>query len=75
MGWPSAAHKQAIKTHIKNVSGFSGCLGAGDGSLVNFDEIPNEDGAHFLSRKKCFGVLGHRFETSSSVSCKTSERM
>jgi hypothetical protein len=56
IGWPSSERKVAIKTHIKNVSGFSRCLGAGDGSLVNFDEIPIQEGPHFMSQKKRFGV-------------------
>jgi hypothetical protein len=56
IGWPSPERKLAIKTHIKDVSGFSRCLGAGDGSLINFDEIPKEDGPHYMSRKKRFGV-------------------
>jgi hypothetical protein len=56
IGWPSPERKLAIKTHIKDVSGFSRCLGAGDGSLINFDEIPKDDGPHFMSRKKRFGV-------------------
>ncbi|KAJ7358270.1 hypothetical protein DFH08DRAFT_911690 [Mycena albidolilacea] len=44
VGWPSSARKLAIKTHIKDVSGFSRCLGAGDRSLINFDETPIHEG-------------------------------
>jgi hypothetical protein len=56
VGWPTPGRKLPIKTHIKDVFGFSRCLGAGNGSLVNFDKIPIHDGPHFMSRKKHFGV-------------------
>jgi hypothetical protein len=38
VGWPTPGRKLTIKTHIKDVSGFYQCLGAGNGSLVNFDD-------------------------------------
>lgn len=66
IGWPSPERKLVIKTHIKNVSGFSRCLGAGDGSLINFDEIPIQEGPHFMSCKKRFGV---GFFSRKGVTC------
>ncbi|KAJ7314285.1 hypothetical protein DFH08DRAFT_821639 [Mycena albidolilacea] len=51
--------KLAIKTRIEDMSGFSKCLGAGDGSLINFDEIPMVD---YMSQKK-------RFRTNIQATC------
>ncbi|KAJ6491204.1 hypothetical protein C8R45DRAFT_1138284, partial [Mycena sanguinolenta] len=38
LGWPTPQRKLEIKTYIEDHSGFPRCLGAGDGSLINFDE-------------------------------------
>jgi hypothetical protein len=57
VGWPVPDRKLTIKEHIKNVSGFTRCLGAGDGSLIRFEEVPQSEGYQYMSRKKFFGVL------------------
>ncbi|KAJ7318393.1 hypothetical protein DFH08DRAFT_819993 [Mycena albidolilacea] len=42
------------------------CLGTGDGSLMNFDEIPIQDGPHFMSCKKQFrATCDHRKQFTS----------
>jgi hypothetical protein len=56
VGWPTSDRKEVIKQEIKDISGFSRCLGAGDGSLFRFCEIPIEDGHPYQSRKKFWGV-------------------
>ncbi|KAJ7500003.1 hypothetical protein FB451DRAFT_1207193 [Mycena latifolia] len=57
VGWPIPERKVIIKRDIENISGFSRCLGAGDGSLIRFEEIPKDDGHLFMTRKKSFGVI------------------
>ncbi|KAF7362660.1 DDE Tnp4 domain-containing protein [Mycena venus] len=56
VGWPTAERKTVIRRDIKDRSGFAKCLGAGDGSLIRFCEVPREDGHLFQSRKKFFGT-------------------
>jgi hypothetical protein len=56
VGWPTPQRKDVIQKHIVDQSGFSKCLGSGDGSLVRFCEQPIEDGYMYLSRKKFYGV-------------------
>jgi hypothetical protein len=69
LGWPTEDRKLAIKTHIKDVSGFSRCLGSGDGSLIRFEEIPLQQGPHFMTRKKFFGVFLHSVSSPISTDC------
>ncbi|KAJ6528964.1 hypothetical protein B0H19DRAFT_1274585 [Mycena capillaripes] len=56
LGWPTPERKAVIKQYIKDTSGFEKCLGAGDGSLIRFCEVPIGDGHLYQSRKKFFGV-------------------
>lgn len=67
LGWPTTEGKAVIRRHIKDLSGFPKCLGAGDGSLIRFCEIPNEDGHLFQSRKKFSGVCVRIDESGHST--------
>jgi hypothetical protein len=57
LGWPTAERKHIITTSIEDVSGFPKYLVAGDGSLILFVEQPLQQGYHFMTRKKQFGVF------------------
>ena len=47
---------QHIEARIEARSGFPMCLGSGDGSLLRWEECPEEDGEAFQGRKKFIGV-------------------
>ncbi|KAJ7154412.1 hypothetical protein C8R43DRAFT_1126492 [Mycena crocata] len=43
LGWPPPERKAVIRKHIKDASGFPKCLGAEDGSLIRFFDVPIVD--------------------------------
>lgn len=56
LGWPTPDRKEVIKADIYAASGFRGCIGSGDGSLIRFTEPPALVGHAYVSRKKFVGV-------------------
>lgn len=56
IGWPTAERQECIEQRIEARSGFPRCLGSGDGSLLRWEERPQEDGEAFQGRKKFIGV-------------------
>ena len=61
LGWPTPERKAVIKAHIHATSGFRGCVGSGDGSLIRFAEAPAHVGHAYVSRKKFVGVCQNPF--------------
>ena len=56
IGWPTAERQECIEQRIEARSGFPRCLGSGDGSLLRWEECPQEDGEAFQGHKKFIGV-------------------
>lgn len=56
VGWYSEERKVDVIDKIEAKSGFPNCLGSGDGSLIRFEEFPQEEGEAFMGRKHFLGV-------------------
>ena len=56
IGWPTAEQQECVEQRIEARSGFPRCLGSGDGSLLRWEEHPQEDGEAFQGHKKFIGV-------------------
>ncbi|KAF9061055.1 hypothetical protein BDP27DRAFT_1148819, partial [Rhodocollybia butyracea] len=57
ISWPNVDRKGVISKSIEECSGFTNCLGSGNGSLIRLLVMPNVHGAIYLCRKKFAAVI------------------
>ncbi len=53
---PDEDRQEVIASAIEERSGFPGCIGLIDGSLINLEEKPLEYGHLYMSRKRHMAV-------------------